>query len=52
LSYRIFSATVSASPMSSAPVGPRTASNCARVVGGQPRRGGGFAARDSCLRNS
>jgi hypothetical protein len=37
LSYRIFSATVSASPMSSAPVGPRTASNCARVVGGQPR---------------
>jgi hypothetical protein len=35
--YRIFSTTVSASPISKAPVGPRTASNCARVAGGQPR---------------
>src|SRR5205814_5685947 len=34
---RIFSATVSGSPRSSAPVGPSRASNCARVTGGQPR---------------
>jgi hypothetical protein len=35
--YIIFSVTVSASPINNAPVGPRTASNCARVAGGQPR---------------
>src|SRR5204863_74867 len=34
---RIFSATVSGSPTSSAPVGPSRASKCARVTGGQPR---------------
>src|SRR2546430_2905989 len=34
---RIFSATVSGSPTSSAPVGPSCASKCARVIGGHPR---------------
>src|SRR3984893_1650931 len=34
---RIFSATVSGSPTISAPVGPISPSNCARVTGGQAR---------------
>ena len=34
---KIFSATVSGSPTSSAPVGPSRASKCARVTDGQPR---------------